>query len=218
MVTAGPTREKIDPVRFVSNYSTGRMGYEMARQASAGGHSVTLVSGPVSIARPKGIKVITVESAIEMRRVVLKELKCCDILIMAAAVSDWRPADVKVNKIKRRDHGPRTTDHGLASIKLIENPDILLEAGKRKGKRLLVGFALETEDLTRNAMKKLKAKGLDIVIANKLSKKATVFGDCKTDFLIIDRYGRISTCKDCSKPELARRIIDKVEALCYINF
>ena len=218
LITAGPTREKIDPVRFISNYSTGRMGYEIARVARAAGHSVTIVSGPVSIARPEGVKIISVESALEMRDAVLKTLKHSDVLIMAAAVSDWRPAEAKAAKIKRREAGSGKRETGKACIKLVGNPDILLEAVGRKGKRLIVGFALETEDLTRNAMKKLKAKDLDLIIANRLSEEATVFGDCRADFLMMDRYSRISTCKGCSKRELARRIIDKVESLCYINF
>ncbi len=217
LVTAGPTREKIDPIRFISNYSTGRMGYEIARWAKARGHLATLISGPVSIARPKGVKVISVESALEMRDAVLKALKGSDVLIMAAAVSDWRPKEVKAARIKRRGQG-RLAKAGENYIKLAENPDIILESAGSKGKRLFVGFALETENLTKNAMKKLKAKNLDLIVANRFSDNATVFGDCEADFLVIDRYGRISTFKNCSKSALARRIIDKVEALCYINF
>ena len=207
LITAGPTRERIDPVRFISNYSTGRMGYEVASMAAARSHSVVLVSGPGCLEKPRGIKTISVESALDMRAAVLREFRSCDALVMTAAVCDFRPKVEAKKKIKKFP--------SAKIIKLVENPDILLEAGRRKGKRIAAGFALETESLEENARKKLKEKGLDFIVANRISKGARIFGDTRADYLIIDKFGRIENFRRYSKKGLAGAIIDKVEGLCY---
>lgn len=201
LVAAGPTREKIDPVRFISNYSTGTFGYEIARQARRRRFSVTLVSGPTSLKAPPGAKFIPVESSLEMRKAVLAEFTKADCIIMTAAVSDWRPRYCAKRKIKK---GPRQT------IELVENPDILTEVGLAKGRRIVVGFALETENLQTNALKKLKDKNMDLIIANKLTEKSNIFGDVMMDVVIVDKYGNRERAHNKSKAELAKIILDKV--------
>lgn len=201
LVTAGPTRERIDPVRFISNYSTGTFGHEIAREAARRKMRVTLVSGPTVLKKPAGVRVISVESAIEMKRAVDMEFKKCDCLIMAAAVSDWRVRNTTSKKIKR--HGQK------ASLELVENPDILAGLADHKSGRTIVGFALETENLEKNAIRKLKDKTLDIIIANKLDRQRKVLGNTKTSVLIIDRFGRNAAYKNRTKRELAKIILDK---------
>lgn len=205
LITAGPTRERIDPVRFISNYSTGTFGYEIARQARRLGHAVTLISGPTGLKAPSGVKFARVESAAEMRRAVLRHFRSSDCLIMAAAVSDWRPAAVAAGKIKK--------GAAVKSLRLMTSPDILKELGRKKGPRVLVGFALETEGLESNALKKLEDKNLDIIVANKLTSKKTVFGNKKTDIVIIDRLGNTTRLYGKSKGESAKIILDKVLSL-----
>lgn len=199
LVTAGPTREKIDPVRFISNYSTGTFGYEIAHQAQNRGWQVVLVSGPVSIHPPSGIKPIMVETALEMRRVVLREAKKCDIVIMAAAVSDWRAACEEKKKMKKSSS---------RAVRLVENPDILKELGNKK-RGVLVGFCLETDNLEENAKRKLKQKNLDIIVANKLKAGGRVFGDHATSVLILDKKGIRQKINNRSKKEVAKIILDK---------
>ena len=200
LVTAGPTREKIDPVRYISNYSTGKIGYEIASAAKSRGLSVTLVSGPTSLAAPKGVKLISVESACDMRRAVLKFIKRSDCVIMTAAVADGRPKYSARRKMKKP---------GAGNIELVENPDILAEIGRLKKKRIVVGFALETENLEKNALKKLKDKNLDIIVANRLTSKKSVFGDKALDVVTIDRFGNRTRIFNKPKSKLAKIILDK---------
>lgn len=201
LVTAGPTREKIDPVRFISNYSTGIFGYAIAEEAKNRGHAVTLVSGPTALRKPAGIRFIPVESALDMRRAVLKEFSRSRLVIMAAAVSDWRAKISGESKLKK--------SRGKKALELVENPDILKELGKRKNGRVLVGFALETENLRKNAIKKLKEKNLDIIIANQLSGKGRAFGNKPVTIIMIDRHGNEETFRRDSKREMAKIILDK---------
>ena len=200
LVTAGPTREKIDPVRYISNYSTGLIGYEIARAAKSRGLSVTLVSGPTFLAAPKGVKFVSVESADDMRTAVLKFLTWSDCVIMTAAVADWRPKYSARRKMKKP---------GTRNIELIENPDILTEIGRLKKKRVTVGFALETENLEKNALKKLKDKNSDIIVANRLTSKRNVFGEKALDIVIIDRFGNRTRIFNKRKSRLAEIILDK---------
>jgi len=200
LVTAGPTREKIDPVRYISNYSTGIFGYEIASAAKSRGLSVTLVSGPTLLTPPKGVKFISVESAEDMRRAVLKFIKKSDCMIMTAAVADWRPKYYARRKMKKL---------GERLISLVENPDILAEVGRLKKKRVLVGFALETENLEKNALKKLKDKNLDIIVANRLTPKRNVFGEKTLDVVTIDRFGNRTRIFNKDKSKLAKIILDK---------
>ncbi len=200
LVTAGPTREKIDPVRYISNYSTGVFGYEIASAAKSRGLSVTLVSGPTLLTAPKGVKFVSVESADDMRTAVLKFLTWSDCVIMTAAVADWRPKYSTKRKMKKL---------GARSIELVENPDILAEVGRLKKNTVVVGFALETENLEKNALKKLKEKNLDIIVANRLSPKRSVFGDKTIDVVTIDRFGNRTRILNKRKAALAKIILDK---------
>jgi phosphopantothenoylcysteine decarboxylase/phosphopantothenate--cysteine ligase len=199
LVTAGPTREKIDPVRYISNYSTGTFGYEIARAAKSRGLAVTLVSGPTLLKAPKGVKLVSVESAADMRRAVRKFLAWADCVVMAAAVVDWRPKYSARRKIKKG---------GVRSIELVENHDILAEVGRQK-KKTVIGFALETENLEKNALKKLKDKNLDIIVANRLTQKRSVFGDNALDVVVIDRFGNRTRIFGKDKSKLAKIILDK---------
>jgi phosphopantothenoylcysteine decarboxylase/phosphopantothenate--cysteine ligase len=201
LITAGPTRENIDPVRFLSNYSTGTFGYEIAKEARRRGCDVTLVSGPTSLEAPKGVKLIRVESAREMKSAVLGEFRKHDCIVMAAAVSDWRVSSAADKKIKRRGGG--------LVLELVENPDIAAWVGKRKGRRVLVGFALESCDLKKNALKKLKTKNFDIVAANLITKNRSAFGNGKSGITIFDSLGGEEAYSGRSKRELAKIILDK---------
>lgn len=162
LITAGPTREYLDPVRYLSNDSSGRMGFALARAAKKAGCSVTLVAGPVALPTPPGVKRVDVISAREMRAAVRRYAPRSNIIIMCAAVADWRPARVRPRKMKRR-----TGRSGDRTILLRKNPDILAEMGRRKrADQTLVGFALETHQLKRRAIAKLKAKNCDWIVAN----------------------------------------------------
>ncbi len=206
LITAGPTREFIDPVRFISNSSTGFFGYELAKTAARRSHRVTLISGPVSLTPPGGIKFIPVLTALEMKAAVDKFYPSSDCLIMSAAVADYRPAKPVGKKIKKAKKS--------LAIRLKKNPDILLEAGKKKGSRILVGFAVETDDLISNAKSKLKKKNLDFIVATPLRGKNDPFGDKKARFVIIDRRGKVREAV-CSKQKLSNIIIDKAEKIRY---
>jgi phosphopantothenoylcysteine decarboxylase/phosphopantothenate--cysteine ligase len=204
LVTAGPTREKIDPVRFISNYSTGTFGYAIAAEARKRGYRVTLVSGPTALEKPKGVRSVDVESALQMKEVVLREAKNADCIIMAAAVADWRPRSPSNAKIKKSSRA--------VCLRLVKNPDIVKELGRQKGARILVGFALETEDLLKNAVKKLREKRLDLIIANKLEPGSDVFGSGPAKILIIDSSGSKCEVRAGSKADLAKIILDKLSA------
>jgi phosphopantothenoylcysteine decarboxylase/phosphopantothenate--cysteine ligase len=162
LITAGPTREYIDPVRYISNDSSGRMGCALAKAALELGCEVTLIAGPIAIEKPKGAHGIAVISAREMRTAVLKEARDADVIIMAAAVSDWRPAKCSKRKLKRTDGSSNDR-----TIELTPNPDILAElCAKRKPGQIIAGFALESNHLERNARDKLKRKACDWIVAN----------------------------------------------------
>lgn len=200
LITAGPTRERIDPIRFISNYSTGVFGYKIADEARRRGLSVTLISGPTELRAPGGVKLIRVESALDMDRAVSKAFPKADCVIMAAAVSDWRVKAIASHKIKR---------HGGKTLQLVENPDIISRLGRRKGKKVLACFALETDDLVKNARGKLKKKNVDFIIANRHNPRSLSFGDNKTDILILDKFGGKEYIYGKSKGELAKIILDK---------
>lgn len=203
LITAGPTRERIDPVRFISNYSTGTFGYAFAHEAVRRGCNVVLISGPVSLEPPRGVRLIRVESALDMRKAVLREFRKADCVIMAAAVSDWRPAAFSKEKMKKKPGKRRY-------IPLVENPDILAELGRKKRERIIVGFALETGELEKNAVKKLLSKDADFIIANRLEPKKDVFGDIHTKVVIIDKYGNKEELPRKPKMVLAKIILDRV--------
>lgn len=205
LVTAGPTREEIDPVRYISNHSSGKMGYAIARAARLRGAEVTLVTGPTAIAPPFGVRVVRVESALQMRDAVLERLADTDIVIKAAAVADYRPklrADMKVKK----------TAASLA-VELEKNPDILAELGACKEGRLLVGFAAETQDLVANASAKLKGKNLDLIVANDVSQEGAGFNVDTNIVKLLFRDGRVEELPIMGKDQLAGVILERVEAL-----
>jgi phosphopantothenoylcysteine decarboxylase/phosphopantothenate--cysteine ligase len=207
LVTAGPTIEALDPVRFISNRSTGRMGYALARAAAMRGASVTLISGPTSLHPPRGVKFHGVMSAEEMREAVFDCLVDIDVIIKAAAVSDYRPREISSQKIKK----------GAASlsIDLVKNPDILSELGKAKAgsNYILVGFAAETEDILTNAMDKLRDKNLDIIVVNDITREDSGFKSDTNLVKIIYRDGSREELPLMSKDEVAGRILDRIKIL-----
>ena len=180
LVTAGPTRERIDPVRYLSNDSSGKMGFAIAEASVAAGHEVVLIAGPVELETPKGVKRINVESAREMLAEVREAFPECDTLFMAAAVCDFRPARRLRGKWRKKDVGQER-----ASLELLPNPDILGAITRRKGDRLVVGFALETSDGLRRAREKLERKRMDYVVLNGPS----ALNASKTSVKILGRDG-----------------------------
>ena len=205
LVSAGPNREAIDPVRFLSNRSTGKMGFALAAAAWRRGAEVTLVAGPTALATPHGVHRIDVTTAAEMHAAIAAELKPAHILLMTAAVADYRPKRVAPQKLKK---GP-----GGLSIELTRTVDILADIVPRKGKRIVVGFAAETEDVVANAERKLREKKLDMIVANDVGATDTGFAVDTNAVLIIDRYGKRDTTPLLSKDEVADRILDRVVAL-----
>ncbi len=214
LITAGPTREPIDPVRFISNYSTGTLGYTLAALARSRGHQVTLISGPTDLAMPKGVKAVPVQTAGEMEQAVIRSFPKADALIMGAAVADFRPIRVATQKIKRSGVSGSLR---LWQLELIENPDIVARAAsQRKASQAVVGFALETERVLSNARHKLKSKDLDAIVATQLSPKKKgrgPFGADPVDGAILDRSGSVKTFRALPKLRLAARILDTVEKL-----
>ena len=203
LISAGPTREKIDPVRFISNYSSGKMGYALAEAASRAGHAVTLVSGPVSLTPPDSVRTIHVESAAEMTREVRKYAKSADLIIMAAAVADYTPADFARDKIKKQND--------YLTIKLKKTEDILASLGRQKKTgQILVGFAAETSDLLRNAEEKLRRKNLDWIVANEVGRKDRGFTSDNNAATLISKDGRKVRFPLQKKFSLAEKILRQI--------
>lgn len=202
LITAGPTREPFDPVRFISNHSSGKMGYALAMMARRRGAHVTLVSGPSALAVPFGVRFIAISTAVDMRDAVMAHLERTTVVIKAAAVSDYRPAEVAPNKIKKKE-GPLT-------IKLVRNPDIISEIGQQKGNRILVGFAMESENLLENAKEKLRAKNMDMIIANDLTQEGAGFQTDTNIIKILDRNGGMEELPLMDKGDVANRILDRI--------
>lgn len=205
LVTAGPTAEDIDPVRFISNRSSGRMGYRLAEAARDRGGRVILVSGPTSLTPPRGVELVSVRSAEEMAKVVLDKAERVQIVVMAAAVSDYRPVSVSRSKLKKAE--------GPAVIELQRTRDILEALGAAKGERILVGFAAETENVADYAKGKLGSKNLDLIVANDVSRADAGFGAERNAALLIDACGGETSVPLVSKRELAERILDRVVEL-----
>jgi len=205
LITAGPSREPLDPVRYISNRSSGKMGYALARAAVRRGAGVVLVSGPSAIEPPSAVRLIPVNTAAEMRRAVLEQFPECTAVIMAAAVADYRPVDASSKKLKR---GKAPLD-----IRLEPNPDILRELGRRKNGKLLVGFAAETEELIANATRKLHEKNLDLIVANDVTQAEGGFDGDTNIATIVDRSGASDSLSLMTKDELADRIYDHLLAL-----
>jgi phosphopantothenoylcysteine decarboxylase/phosphopantothenate--cysteine ligase len=203
LVTAGPTQEPIDPVRFIANRSSGKMGYAIARAAAERGAKVILVSGPTSLPAPPGVKSVSVQTAAEMLDAVLKRLPEAQVIIGAAAVADYTPKSAAKSKVKKSD--------AERSIELAPTKDIMAEVGRKKGKRFLIGFAAETENLIENAKAKLVSKNLDLIVANDVSKPGVGFGSDDNEVTIIAGSGKVEKLPRLSKQEIAHRILDFVK-------
>ncbi|OGW08763.1 MAG: phosphopantothenoylcysteine decarboxylase [Nitrospinae bacterium RIFCSPLOWO2_12_39_16] len=206
LVTAGPTHEAIDPVRVISNSSSGKMGYAVASAARRRGAEVILISGPTSLPVPSGVRFISIKSASDMRREILKEVKKADVIIMTAAVSDFTPENYSEKKIKKED------TEGI-TVKLKKNPDILSEiTSKLRNTQsairnpIIVGFALETDGIIKNAKKKLREKNLDFIVANSING----FGSNQNKVTIIDKKGNLYDIPQMSKDGVAEIILDKI--------
>jgi phosphopantothenoylcysteine decarboxylase/phosphopantothenate--cysteine ligase len=205
VVTAGPTWEPIDAVRFLGNRSTGRMGFAVAREAFDRGADVTLVVGPGTVDRPEGPRMIRVATAEEMRTSVLKAAEDADAVIMAAAVADFRPREAAPGKLKKEKGPPR--------VELVPTPDILAELGQMKGDRVLVGFAAETEDVEAAGRTKLVAKGLDLLVANEVGREGTGFAAESNHAAILSRTGDDEPLREWTKAELAAALCDRLAKL-----
>jgi len=205
LVTAGPTREPLDPIRFISNPSSGKMGYALAEEARDRGAEVVLVSGPTALEPPPGVRVLGVETAEEMREAVLREFPTARVVIKAAAVSDYRPAAVAPEKIKK--------EKDTLTLELVRNPDILQELGEQKGDRILVGFAAETHDLLVHAREKMARKRLDLMVANDVTRPGAGFAVDTNLTRILAPDGSVEELPLLGKREVARHVWDRVVAL-----
>jgi len=203
LITAGPTQEYLDPVRFISNRSSGKMGYELAEEALSRGAEVILVSGPTHLFAPSNVKLKEVQTAEEMEEQVRKNFPRVDVLIMAAAVSDFRFLNVSPQKIKKQDLAKK--------VKLIQTPDILGKISQKKEGKILVGFAAETENIVDNALKKMKEKRLDLIVANDVTKKGIGFDSDFNQVSLVDSKGKVLQTEKISKREISQIIFDRIE-------
>ena len=206
LITAGPTREWIDPVRFISNPSSGKMGYALAQMAHNAGAHVTLVSGPTMLLAPRGVELVEVETAAEMAREVFRRAKQADIIILSAAVADWTPARRAPQKLKKTEDERRKTALVLRLKPTVDIAATLGRARRRRG-QVLVGFAAETQRIEANARGKLKRKNLDLIVANDVSKEGSGFGVDTNEIILMDRHGCVERPPHASKWILARQIV-----------
>lgn len=214
LITAGPTREPIDPVRYISNPSTGKMGFAIAAAAQERGADVVLVSGPVELANPEGVEVHRVQTALEMMQASAAFFPQCDIAIFTAAVSDMRPVHVSDRKLKKG-----LDDAKLANIELTQNPDILKTLAHQKGDQVVIGFAAETDDVIANATKKLNEKGADMIVANDVSEgKGFGADDNRASFVFkVDGADVVELLPVMTKRALADEILSKAVSLSESN-
>ncbi len=217
-MTAGPTREALDAARFLSNPSTGKMGYALAAEARARGAEVTLISGPTHLEVPAGVQVVRVTTADEMFRAALNQAPGVDLVLKAAAVADYRPEERAPGKIKkdvlRRRLRKRGGPDRAVLLRLLPTPDILEELGRRRRPgQVLVGFAAETGDLASNALKKLKKKNLDLIVANRIGVEGEGFEADTNRALILDRSGERTDLPLMSKEAMASAILDRAAPL-----
>jgi phosphopantothenoylcysteine decarboxylase/phosphopantothenate--cysteine ligase len=202
LITAGPTQEPLDPVRYISNRSSGKMGYALAEAAEQRGARVILVSGPVQLAEPRGVRVVHVRTALEMHDAVLAHLSEATIIVKAAAVADYHLAQVPRHKIKKTAM--------RMSIDLDPTLDILAELGRKKGDRLLIGFAAETENLIESARQKLESKNCDMIVANLVNQEATGFEADENEVVLVLSTGETIPLSRAPKRKIADRIFDQV--------
>jgi len=205
LITAGPTEEPLDPVRFITNLSSGKMGYALASAAQRRGARVTLVSGPTSLPLPPLEKIVTVRTAREMHKAVLQHYKSARVIIKAAAVADYRPKIVANEKIKKEGK--------TLFIELERNPDIISGIGKNKGNRILVGFAMETQNLLTNARGKLVKKNMDMIVANNLRQEGAGFRTDTNIITVIDRAGKTESLEKMTKIDAAGAILNRIKKL-----
>jgi len=206
LVTAGPTMEFIDPVRCITNRSSGKMGYAVAKMAKRRGADVTLITGPATIEFPRNdIDIVHITTACQMRDAVMEHYKKAGVVIMTAAVADFRCREENCQKIKKKG------DSNYMTLELEKNPDIIGELGKVKEQRIIVGFAAETENLLDNAKEKLKKKNLDIIVANDVAKAGIGFGSDNNEVIIIEKSGKAKQVPLLSKEEIANIILDSVK-------
>ena len=208
VITAGPTREHLDPVRFLSNPSTGKMGFAIAAEAARRGHEVVLVAGPVALKTPKGVRRVDVVSAREMLAAVCDALSSrAAVFISTAAVADWRPARCAAKKLKKGEMS--------GVLKLVRNPDILKTVARRRGRRTgnprLVGFAAETNDVLKEAARKCREKGLEFIVANDVTQKGSGFGTDTNRVTFVFPDGRMRNFPLMTKRMVAKRILEEVE-------
>lgn len=202
LVTAGPTREAIDPVRYISNHSSGKMGYAVARAAEHRGADVTLVSGPSTLPPPAGIRITRIESARDMADAVFDHAEQADIIIKVSAVADYHPDTVSEHKLKKTDD--------VARLTLSKNPDILKELGARKKNQFLVGFAAETRDLDDNAVEKMNQKNLDMIAGNLVGDPTSGFGTDTNQVTLYFRDGKREPLPVLTKDEVAHILLDRI--------
>jgi phosphopantothenoylcysteine decarboxylase / phosphopantothenate---cysteine ligase len=205
LVTAGPTQEELDPVRYISNYSSGKMGYALAQAARHRGAKVILVSGPTCLEPPPGLELVRVVSARQMYEAVMTRVEGCSVVIKAAAVADYRPLMRNGDKLKKKDDN--------LTLELAKNPDILSQLGQLNPRPLLVGFAAETTDLQNNAAAKLAAKNLDMIVANDVSQEGAGFNVTTNIARLLYRDGRVESLELMTKTWLAELILDRVGQL-----
>lgn len=203
LVTAGPTEEPLDPVRFITNLSSGKMGYALARVAHRRGAYVTLITGPTNLPLPQADKIVQIRTAQEMCEAVLENFKSSTVVIKAAAVADYRPAVLATEKIKKSKEA--------LSLKLERNPDIIAQIGKIKGSRILVGFAMETQNLLANAREKLRQKKLDFIVANSLREEGAGFQTDTNIITIIHCNGNTESLPKMTKIDAAVQILDRIK-------
>lgn len=199
LITAGPTREPLDPVRFLSNRSTGKMGFALAQAAAEAGHEVTLVAGPVTLPTPPGVRRRDVETALEMLGAVTEALPECDAFVACAAVADWRPETCAPTKLKKAGMD--------GTLRLVRNPDILKSVRPLKGTRRFVGFAAETGEPTAEATRKLREKGLDLIVANDVTAPGAGFATETNRVTLLFPDGSREPLPLMSKRDVARHII-----------
>ena len=199
LITAGPTREAIDPVRFLSNRSTGKMGFALAQAAAEAGHEVVLIAGPVALATPGGVRRVDVESAREMLAAVERELPAAELFISCAAVADWRPEVCSPTKLKKHEME--------GTLRLVRNPDILKTVRPLKGSRTFIGFAAETGEPDAEAARKLREKGLDMIVANDVTAPGAGFAHDTNRVTLLFPDGRREALPLLPKGEVARHVI-----------
>lgn len=210
LVTAGPTREAIDPIRYLSNHSSGKMGYAVAAAARRRGARVILISGPVALTQPAGVELVNVTSSEDMFNAVINRLSEADVVVMSAAVSDFRPAQVSNTKIKKDKLPSLNIDADGIKLNLVKTQDILSEISGKKGKQFIAGFAAETENVVANAKEKLISKNLDMIVANDITKTGAGFEVDTNIVTLIDRWGDVVECPMMTKKAVADKILDHV--------